>query len=338
MKIGIDASKISVSEKTGTENYSYNLIRELVKDERDDFVLYLKGDKPDFVINNERIEIKKIGWPRLWTQIGLASEVALNPPDVLFVPSHTMPILHRPSLRTVVTIHDLGAEFLPQYHQFPQKLYLNRTTEYVAKYATHLIAVSEATKRDLMTKLGVPARRITVVYESWDRELFHEPSQEEVGRVKKKYKLEKDYLLFVGTIQPRKNLERLIEAFAGARVSQDLVLAGKPGWMNEPIYMAARRSGMGNRVKFVNHVPNADLPGLYGGATALTFPSLYEGFGIPVLEAMACGTVVLTSSTSSLPEVGGDAALYVEPEKVESIRAGIEEIVSNDKLRHRLLS
>lgn len=339
MRVGIDASRISIAQKTGTENYSYNLTRELVKDKKVEFVLYLMGPGvPDFVEGKDNVAVKRINFPRLWTQAGLAKEVLMNPPDVLFVPAHTMPIIRRPGLKTVVTIHDLGAEFLPQYHKFPQKLYLNRTTEFVAKYATHLIAVSEATKKDLIKKLGVSPERVTVVYESWDREILHEPSSEEILRVKKEYRFEKPYLLFVGTIQPRKNLERLIEAFAKAKIKEDLVLAGKSGWMNESIYMAARKLGVAGRVKFLGHVPNEDLPGLYGGSTAFVFPSLYEGFGIPVLEAMACGAAVLTSSTTSLAEVGGDAALYVDPESIASIKVGMEEIVSNGKLRDRLLS
>lgn len=338
MKIGIDASKISVAEKTGTENYSYNLTRELIKNKEDEFVLYMRGQLPTFAKEKKNVSGKRIWLPRLWTQVGLATEVLLDPPDVLFIPAHTMPIIRRPDLKTVVTIHDLGAEFLPQYHKFPQKLYLNRTTEYVAKHATHLIAVSEATKKDLIKRLGVAEKRITVVYESWDREVFHKPSEDAVANVRRMYKLDKEYLLFVGTIQPRKNLERLIEAFSQAKVDHDLVLAGKPGWLTDQIYLASRKLGVGNRVKFLNHVPSEDLSGLYGGATAFVFPSLYEGFGIPVLEAMACGTVVLTSSVTSLPEVGGNAALYIDPESVDSIKNGIEEIVSNSKLRDRLLS
>lgn len=338
MNIGIDASRLSVLEKTGTENYSYYITRELIEEKSEEFVLYLKGKAPEFVKNQANVALKNIWLPRLWTQLGLATEMLLEPPDVLFVPAHTMPLIHRPDLKTVVTIHDLGAEFLPQYHKFPQKLYLNKSTEYVAAHATHLIAVSEATKKDLVKRLGVDPSRISVVYESWNRDLYHEPSKEEVTMVRKKYNLGKDYLLFVGTIQPRKNLERLIEAFSKADVPHDLILAGKPGWMNEGIYLASRKLGVGSRVKFLNHVPDVDLPGLYGGSAAFVFPSLYEGFGIPVLEALACGTVVLTSSTTSLPEVGGDGALYIDPENVASIKNGIEEIVSNYKLRDRLLS
>lgn len=338
MRIGIDASKISLKQKTGTENYTQNLIKNLLEvDQENEYVLYLREDPPQFV-QKPNVICKKIPLPRLWTQAGLASEVTFSPPDLLFIPAHTMPIIHRPGLKTVVTIHDLGAEFLPQYHQFPQKLYLNRTTEFVAKYATKLIAVSEATKRDLIEKLGVEPERISVVYEGWDEELFHIPASREVKAVRTKYRLENDYLIFVGTVQPRKNLERLIAAFAQAEIGLDLVIAGKPGWLSEDVYAAPEKFGVKSRVKFLGHVLNEELPGLYGGAKALVFPSLFEGFGLPVLEAMACGTVVLTSKTTSLPEVGGQATLYVDPESISSIKKGIEEIVTNTKLRHQMKS
>lgn len=339
MKIGIDASKISIAQKTGTENYTYNLLRELLSiDKENEYQLYLREDPPDFVKDKPNVSYKKIPLPRLWTQAGLASEVLFNPPDVLFIPAHTMPLLRRPGLKTVVTIHDLGAEFLREYHQFPQKLYLNKSTEFVAKFATHLIAVSQATKKDLTEKMGVPKDRITVVYEAWDRELFHRPNEDEVSKAREKHNLTNDYLIFVGTIQPRKNLVRLIEAFSKAKIGLDLVLAGKPGWLSEPIYEAPKKYGVADRVKFLGHVENSDLPGLYGGSKGLVFPSLYEGFGIPVLEAIACGTVVLTSKTTSLPEVGGKAAHYIDPADTNSITQGIEEIVINKQLRDRLLA
>lgn len=339
MKIGFDASRITVSQKTGSENYAYNLLRELLNiDQVNEYTLYLREDPPNYVKDKTNVSCKKISLPRLWTQAGLASEMVFSPPDVLFMPAHTMPVFRRPGLKVVVTIHDLGAEFLKQYHQFPHKLYLNKSTEYASKYATNLIAVSEATKKDLTNKLGVPPERITVVYEAWDKELFHRPSAQEVSEVKSRYNLGNEYFVFVGTIQPRKNLERLIESFSRAKVGLDLVLAGKPGWLSEPIYSAPRRFGVEDRVKFLGHVPNNDLPGLYGGSKAMVFPSLYEGFGIPVLEAMACGTVVLTSNTTSLPEVGGDAAYYVDPASIKSITNGLEEIVINHNLRDQLLT
>ena len=217
MLIAIDASRAFIKERTGTENYSYQLIKAIAKlDHRNQYILYTRfpnhpnipNNSNEFPVNFSR---KNIANRRLWTQIGLAKEMLINPPDVLFVPAHTLPIILRPGLKTVVTIHDLGYEYLPQYHQFPQKLYLNKSTEFAVWQSTHLIAVSEATKKDLINKLGCPEEKITVVYEGFDKEKF---KPDKSPKSLKLLKINQPYFLFVGTLQPRKNIERLIEAFA----------------------------------------------------------------------------------------------------------------------------
>ena len=180
MHIGIDASRAFVAQSTGTENYSLNLIRALAKiDRKNNYTLYVKNSQiPDSSLPREALakwgfqipqnfKIKLISWPYLWTQLGLALECLFNPPDVLFIPAHTLPVIRYPGLKTVVTIHDLGAEFLPQHHQFPQKLYLNRSTEYAVKHATRIIAVSKSTKADLIRKLNGNPKKIRVVYEGY---------------------------------------------------------------------------------------------------------------------------------------------------------------------------
>jgi len=202
MIIGFDGSRAFVGERTGTENYSYQLLKALLAIDRKNFYrIYVNPyrvnpkhearNSKQYQNSNNRnskrlenlifehldlfrisdfgfrnFEVRPIFWPRLWTQGGLAVECLKNPPDVLFVPAHTMPIIRRPNLKTVVTIHDLGAEYLPEYHQFPQKYYLNWSTVYVAKHASKIIAVSESTKRDLLAKLGCDEEKISVVYEA----------------------------------------------------------------------------------------------------------------------------------------------------------------------------
>lgn len=176
MIIGFDASRAFVSEPTGTENYSLELLKSLLKIDRKNFYrIYVnpfnmssRKEIPRQARNDRgkrNYEFKPIWWPRLWTQGGLAWECLINPPDVLFIPAHTLPIIRRPNLKTVVTIHDLGAEYLPQYHQFPQKYYLNWSTIYAVKNATRIIAVSQNTKKDLITKLQCDAQVIRVIYE-----------------------------------------------------------------------------------------------------------------------------------------------------------------------------
>ncbi|MBI4100815.1 glycosyltransferase [Candidatus Microgenomates bacterium] len=168
MHIGIDASRAFLKERTGTEEYSYQLIKALAnQDRKNKYTLYVRSDSEGELRLPSNFKFKVIPWPRLWTQIGLTLECLFNPPDVLFVPAHTIPVLRRPGLKTVAVIHDLGAEFLPGYHQFPQKLYLNRSTEYVARHATAIIAVSKNTKNDLIRKLKCQPEKINIVYEGF---------------------------------------------------------------------------------------------------------------------------------------------------------------------------
>ncbi len=339
MKIGIDASRIALEQRTGTENYTLKLvekIRELDQDNK--YLLYFNKIPKYFEISQKNVSTRVIPMTRLWTQFRLALECLINPPDILFVPAHTIPVIRRPKLKTIVTVHDLGAEFLAEYHQFPQKLYLNWSTEFVAKHATHLIAVSESTKRDLIKKMKVDSKKITVIHEAVDHEVFFEREFKEVEQVKKELGITRPYLVFVGTIQPRKNLLKLIEAFSKLENKNlDLVLAGKPGWLFEEIYSAPKKYKVENRVKFVGYVKDEQLPALYSGAEMFVFPSLYEGFGLPLLEAMSCGTPILTSNTSCLPEVTGGNAEFVNPNKTSEIVKGIEKLLK-DKLLAKKLS
>ncbi|OGY24455.1 MAG: hypothetical protein A2Y57_03820, partial [Candidatus Woykebacteria bacterium RBG_13_40_7b] len=269
-RIGIDASRVAAQEKTGTETYSYHLITNLEKIDRDNkYVLYFQKIPENIQITSSNFSTRLIKSPRLWTQVGLSYECFVNPPDLLFIPAHTMPLVRRPGLKTVVTIHDLGAEYLKEYHQFPQSLYLNFTTEYCARNATHLIAVSKSTKADLVKRLKVDPKKISVVYEGVDQNFFYHREQSEIENVEKKYGISDPYILFVGTIQPRKNLVRLIEAFAKVnselKNSIPLILVGKPGWLHQEIYAAPKKFGVEDKVKFLNYVPIEDLPALYSG-------------------------------------------------------------------------
>lgn len=332
MLIGIDASRAVSSKWGGPENYSYYLIRALEKvDKRNSYRLYINSKPPRTLGIGDNFEIRSLMWPRFYTQGGLAWECMHRQPDLLFVPAHTIPVLRRPSLKTVVTIHDLAAQYLEQYYKFPGRLYLNKATEYCAKNASHIIAVSESTKRDLVQQFSVPGEKITVVYEGYDRDVFRPRALSESLALAKKYNFSKEYLLTVGTVQPRKNYKRLIKAFSSVSKQYpelNLVIVGKKGWLCEDIYKLPRQLHISQNVHFLGHVPDNELPILYSGAKAFVFPSLYEGFGLAPLEAMACGAPVVISDVSSLPEVGGDAATYVVPTSVASIEKGIRTVLS----------
>mgnify|MGYP001568737915 CR=1 FL=1 len=315
MNVGIDASRIALTERTGTENYTFNLIEAIKRvDKVNKYTLYFNKLPQYFEISQQNVSSRYMPLPRFWTQIRLLSEVLINPPDLLFIPAHTLPLVRRASLKTVVTIHDLGSEFLPEHHQFPQKLYLNWSTKFAAKYADALIAVSEATKRDLVKKLKVDPKKISVIYEGIDKDFFYPRGEEEQTKVRSHFGLTKPFLLFVGTVQPRKNLKFLIEAFADSKLDKyDLVIAGKPGWLYEEIYQAPKHFGIEDRVKFLGYADLQLLPGLYSAASAFVYPSLYEGFGLPLLEALACGVPIVAADNSSIPEVVGDAGSLFKP-------------------------
>lgn len=317
MLIGFDASRAFVSQPTGTENYSLNLLKALIKvDQINTYRVYLRQE-----INVRRFirkipknfSFKVIRPVRLWTQIGLALETWQVPVQLLFVPAHTLPILRNPKVKSVVTIHDLGVEYLPGSHQFPQRLYLDFAGKYASKHADALIAVSRATGADLVTRYRVDRKKIFVVHEGVDRGFFKPQSPKEIQKVKSKYQIDGKYILFVGTIQPRKNLEMLIKAFAklakgrssseGRGATLTLVIAGKPGWDYEPIIAAPKKFGVEKYVKFIGRVADPDLPALYSGASAFAFPSLFEGFGLPILEALSCGCPVIASDIGPHREI-----------------------------------
>jgi len=277
-------------------------------------------------------ELRVIPFPRLWTHLRLSWELVTRPrPDVLFVPAHVLPLAH--PLPSVVTVHDLGYRHFPGAHPAGQRLYLDWSTRFSARAATHVIADSAATQRDLAHFYGVPAEKVSVVYPGRDERLVRvDPTP-----VRARYDLPPDYLLHVGTLQPRKNLSRLIDAVAHLRGQWplvQLVLAGQPGWQAGPILEQARANA--GFVRLLDYVPDDDLAGLYSGARAFVFPSLYEGFGFPVLEAMACGTPVVCANTSSLPEVAGDAALLVDPQDTAALAAAIGQLLSGEALRASL--
>ncbi len=366
MLIGVDASRAFLLQRTGTENYTWQLLLALAKLECEhSFRVYTKASSkfPAFggagTVQSSKFEEKTINWEYLWTQGGLALETWRRPVDALFIPAHVIPFLKNPRVPTIVTVHDLGFEFLPWYQNPIQRFYLSKIIEKLrSRSATHIIAVSKSTKKDLIEKLGVPEGKISVVYEGTDRRFAPELKikSEKLKIIKKKYKIDGEYILFVGTIQPRKNLVRLIEAFArvlgeirdspgpgpedflragifSSRISRanlQLVLVGKRGWSADEIYEAPKQFGVADKIKFLDYVSDEDLSALYTGALCFCLPSLHEGFGLPVLEAMASGVPVVISNVSSLPEVGGDAAVYVDPYNVNSIADGLSQLLTAD--------
>jgi glycosyltransferase involved in cell wall biosynthesis len=248
------------------------------------------------------------------------------------------------SIPAVLTVHDLIFRHLPAHHKPLNRWYLNATMPLYCRRADHIIAVSENTRRDLVAAYGVPPERVTVILEAADPR-FSPRSVEMVTAVRERYGLPPRYLLFVGTIEPRKNLSRLLAAFEAIHadgLSDGLVVVGRPGWLYDSFFAALEASPVRDAVVLPGYVADEDLPAIYTGAQALVFPSLYEGFGLPVLEAMACGTPVVASRASSIPEVGGDAALYFDPtsvgEMAEAMHAMLGDPTTGEEKREQGLA
>jgi len=334
--IGIDASRAFVPRPTGTERYATAVIDHLAACGGHTYRLYFRTAPA--IPPPDGASVRVLPAARLWTHVRLAAEVALHPPDVLFVPAHVLPLVTRPP--AVVTVHDLGYRAFPEAHTWRQRAYLRWTTRRHARTAAHILAVSAATRDDLVKLDGADPARVTVVHLGVGPE-FRPAPPIDVARVRAALDLPEggDYLLHVGTLQPRKNLPRLLEAFARAvagRADVALVLAGARGWGGEDLDGLARRLGIADRVRLTGYLPHADLPALYTGALALVMPSLHEGFGLPVLEAMACGVPVACSATSSLPEVAGGAALLFDPLDVDDVAGAIARLIRDAGVRSAL--
>jgi glycosyltransferase involved in cell wall biosynthesis len=343
MLIGIDASRATVARRPGTENYSLHLIQKLLDlGAGHCFRLYF-NQAPPLDLFPAGVEQRPIPLGRLWTHVRLSREMLSDPPDLLFVPSHVLPLIH--PARSVATVHDLGFLYHPEAHTLSQNIYLRWSTRYNARAATRVVADSEATCRDLVHFYGIPEERIAVVYPGRDEALEPVSDPAILDAIRAQYGLAGPYLLYVGTLQPRKNLARLVESFAklleatsqASLSTLQLVLAGQKGWLADELLGQVRKLGLGKRVVLTGYVPDADLPALLSGALAFVFPSLYEGFGLPVLEAMACGTPVVCSNTSSLPEVAGDAALMVDPLDTEAMAEALACVAGEEELRNSLI-
>ncbi|MFQ3633211.1 glycosyltransferase family 4 protein [Roseiflexus sp.] len=249
-----------------------------------------------------------------------------------------------PGAAVVVTIHDLTTRLFPEMHVAANAALHSSKERFARSYADRVIAVSEATRRDIVNELGIASERISVVYEAAD-EQFRPHTPDETAPVLARYDLVHDgYILSVGTLEPRKNYIRLIEAYAALyaqyarheRALLPLVIAGGYGWMYEAILAAPERTGIAGKVRFLGRVPDEDLPALMAGARVFVYPSLYEGFGLPPLEALASGTPVVVANTSSLPEVVGDAGLYCDPYSVNDIAHQIDVLLEREDLALRL--
>lgn len=242
--------------------------------------------------------------------------------------------------KKIVTVYDMTFRAYPKTLPLKTKLLLATNLRVSCKRANKIITVSEFSKREIMKYLNISAERINVVPSGINLQKYYPLDNESIKKVKDKYSLENSYFLYLGTLEPRKNLVRLIKAYYKLKNEKnmpDLILAGQKGWFYEEIFECIHKLKLEKSVVYIGYVSDEDTAPLICGATAFIFPSLYEGFGIPPLEAMACGTPVITSNVSSLPEVVGDGALLVDPYDVDDIYQKMKTLISNNNLREELV-
>lgn len=337
MKIGIDASRYVDEKATGVEWYSWHIIRGLleVAAKNDEVILYSRSklNSKDYKIGKAKVKNKVIERKRLWTLKGLSNEMKKNAPDVLFVPSHTLP-LTLPK-RSVIMVHDVAFKRIRSAYSFTQYHYLNWSTKFAVKNATQIIVPSEATANDLVEFFKCERKKITVIPhgftppETFDEKIFQDSPVLSYFEIDPKMK----YFLFVGRLESKKNLARLVEAFAtfhSKNPAYKLVLAGKRGHGFQEIWKKVKSLNLVEHVIMPGYITEEEKSALYAHCQAFVFPSLYEGFGLPILEAFYYGKPVLTSDNSSLPEVGGEGAVYVDAYSVDEIADGLRKVLKLD--------
>jgi glycosyltransferase involved in cell wall biosynthesis len=345
MIIGIDASRANKSNKTGTEWYSWHLIEELKKiaQSSDQFLLYTNDRLAgDLAKCPENFAEKVLAWPPkyLWTQVRLWWELLVSPPDVLLVPAHTIPLLPiRRKVKVAATVHDVGFKRFPELYKPIQVWYHDLTMRRIKSRANVIITISEFSKREMMELYGVKESQIKVVYLGYDEKTYNERSGENSKTAQEKYNLTSPYLLYVGRLEKKKNIGNIVAAFALAKDNfpdLKLVLAGSGGNQFEEIKKIIADLKLEDEIILPGYVAQEDLPGLVAGAEIFMFPTLYEGFGLPILEAMACGTPVITSDMLPHTEVGGSAGVYADPHSPQSLSDAIIKILENPEFKSSL--
>ena len=274
----------------------------------------------------------------LWEQTVVPYQVRHRHIDLYHSPNYILPLML--SCPTVVTIHDVIFRSLPRFHRWQARLYLSFFTAWAVRRADRLIAVSKTTASELARYYPVAAGKTHVIYQGLDPIFRSPPPPKAVQDFRSRNGIEQPYILFVGTLEPRKNLLGLLEAYRqlvdGWNVPHELVICGAVGWHDRPFWQALDRSPVGRRVRLAGYVTHEELPYWYAAADLFVYPSLFEGFGLPPLEAMACGVPVIASGVSSLPEAVGDAAVLVDPTDAQAIAEGMAEVLQSSSLADSL--
>lgn len=340
MRIGIDA-RLVFYNRAGIGEYIVQLVEALAALHGDDeFVLLQSRKDKTAIISSNGFTRKSLWTPchNRFEQPALGFEVSRLGLDLLHSPDFIPPF--RRNCKSVITIHDLAFLLYPHFLTKESARYYGQIDQAWRK-TDHIIAVSEATKQDSIKMLGVPEKKISVIHEAANPIYRQMDQKEAMQHVRKRYKFERDYLLFVSTIEPRKNLPGLLQAYRRLRDEYQrdelLVLAGANGWLWEEVYETVNRLNLDDHVAFLGRVPSQDLVYLYNAARLLVHPSFYEGFGLTPLEAMTCGTPVIVSNTSALPEVVSDAGVLINPHDIDGLTVAMWRVLTEAELRQDLI-
>jgi len=337
MIIGLDGSRAFLRQRTGIEEYSYQVIKNLREDLKSSQVfLYIRsGQKVDFSLPNNW-KIKIIKWPYFWTQIGLSIELFFHPVNTLFIPAHIVPIIHPKN--TIVVIHGLEYEFVPKAYSLWERMYMRWAIKKSCRRAKTIIAVSNNTKKDLVELYNIPGEKIKVIYEGYNRNF-----QFSIFNFQSIFndKISKPYLLFVGRLEERKNIIGIIQAFEilkeKYKIPHKLILAGKPGFNYKKIQSYLSNSSYMSEIILTGFVSEEEKQELLKNAEVFLFPTFYEGFGLPILEAQNAGVPVVASIEASIPEVAGEGAIFVDPKKPAEIVEATYKLINDKNFREDLI-
>jgi glycosyltransferase involved in cell wall biosynthesis len=346
MIIGIDGNEANVEKRVGIGEYAYELLRQFAerREENIDFRIYLKTDPlPHMPRVHDRFTYRIISPGKLWTQWRLPLDLYIHKPrvNVFFTPSHYAPRFS--PMPTVISVMDLSYMFFPELFNKSDLYQLKNWTSYSVKKAKKVLTISNSSKNDIIKEYNIASGKVVVTYPGVREADSLTPQIYSMNQIKNTHNISGNYILFVGTLQPRKNIIKLMEAFSHVASSEkspkdlQLVIIGKKGWLYEEILNAPEKYDITDKVVFLDSITNEDLPLFYKNALCMVLPSLYEGFGLPVLEAMKYDCPVIASSVSSLPEAGGEACLYINPEDTADMSEKITSLITNENLRKELI-
>ncbi|KKP79654.1 MAG: hypothetical protein A2271_03225 [Candidatus Moranbacteria bacterium RIFOXYA12_FULL_35_19] len=347
MKIAIQAADLDWERIDGTRVYILNLLKYFGQiDPNSQFLIYHKKNfNPELTPPTfSNYQILKKPFPLFWTQIRLCSSINSEKPEVLWMPMHNIPIFRSKKIKTVVTIHDLAFKYFPDHFRAWDLIKLNLLAGWAIEKSDKIITISQASKKDILKFYPkIKPEKIKVIYHGFDKEIFEQGRDlQKEQEIKSKFNIQGRYIFYIGALQPRKNLKTLISAFEEIKKEEKykdlkLVLAGEKAWLWKEIFSQIEKSSVKNEIITPGKIKFSDIGHLMRGAEIFCFPSLYEGFGIPVLEAFISRVPVICANNSSLPEVAGEAALYFEPKNYLQLSKQIKKVLDNPELRNDLI-